>query len=602
MSSARTPDDEASRLATQRTQQMASELAEQHELFRVTLKSIADAVITTDAQGHVAWMNPVAERMTGWPAAEARGLRLSEVFELVIGPSGQSIDGLNPTVVAEGEGEDLPLCFVSRDGREYGVEHSASPIFSDSGSILGVVTVFRDVTEQRRLAGEMSFRASHDILTGLANRAVLESALKRAWASARADGASHALLSIDLDHFKLVNDVCGHAAGDLLLQQLAAMMRETVRGSDTVARLGGDEFAILLHRCSLADAQKVAQSLCDRVDQFRFVHEGQSFRVGTSIGLVVVDPQSASTAQLLKAADAACYAAKEGGRNRVHLGLGSDAAAQLRGGDQGWVARIEEALRNQGLVLSARPIQSLSGTAVAPDAELLLSLRQADGTLIPAEAFMPAAERFQLATRVDQWVLDAALTWLRSHPAITSLGRLSIRLSMSSLADTGFHRWAGDQLAAAGAPICTHLGLDIAESAVANLADVLSPFVARLRGLGVHVALDDFGMGGRWFSALKSLPVDLLKIDAALISRLIDDPLDAAAVGCIVQTARSLGLQTLAKGVDRAAILARVREMGLDSAHGGALHAARPLEEGVPAALRSADEGQAPTPLVAAAG
>ena len=421
------------------------------------------------------------------------------------------------------------------------------------------------------------FRASHDALTGLANRTVLQAALKQAWNSARADGAEHALMVIDLDHFKLVNDVCGHAAGDRLLQAVATMMREAVRGSDTVARLGGDEFAILLHGCSLDHAQKVAQSLCDRVDQFRFDHEGQAFHVGTSIGLVAVSPRWASTAEVMEAADGACHAAKESGRNRVHLGLGSDAAAALEGGEKGWASRIGEALQSNGFTLYAQRIEALGSTAGAVHAEVLLRMLAGDGSLILPEAFLPAAERFQLGTDIDQWVLQAAIRWVQAHPALSTLACLSINLSRQSIGDPGFHRWAVDTLSAAGAPICRRLGLEITEAAVIAQLDEASAFVGRLRALGVRVALNDVGTSS--FGYLKTLTVDVLKIDGQFSTRLLTEPLDAAAVRSCIDVAQVLGIQTVAKSVEGSEILARVRAMGVDYAQGFGVHAPAPIDE-----------------------
>ncbi len=300
---------------------LARELAEKHELLRVTLHSIGDAVITTDAHGHVQWLNPVAERMTGWGHAEASGRPLGEVFHIVDETTGApEMCPVSRCLLNAPNDDRLKLTqLIARDGRTYGIEDSAAPIRDAQGQVLGVVLVFHDVTEQRRMGHEMSFRATHDALTGLVNRSEFESRLQRALSDSQQRHSEHALMYIDLDQFKLVNDACGHAVGDELLRQVTELLHHSVRSRDTLARLGGDEFGVILEHCSVEQAERVAQKICDQMEEFRFVHGGRRFRIGTSIGLVPLDPHWTSRDAAMQAADSACYAAKEAGRNRVHV-------------------------------------------------------------------------------------------------------------------------------------------------------------------------------------------------------------------------------------------------------------------------------------------
>ncbi len=560
--------------------ELANQLAEQHELLRVTLQSIGDAVITTDAQSQVTWLNPAAERMTGWLSSEAIGRPLTQVFHIVNEETRQPTESPVATCLAQGKIVGLAnhTVLISRHGDEFGIEDSAAPIRNPSGDILGVVLVFHDVTEQRRLSGEMSYRATHDALTGLVNRAEFETRLRRTLDKAHEERSEHALLYIDLDQFKLVNDACGHSVGDQLLQQVAKLLREAVRARDTLARLGGDEFAVILEHCTSDRAQRVAQLICDRMEEFRFLHDGRRFRIGASIGLVPVDSRWTNTAAAMQAADTSCYAAKEAGRNRVHVWFDTDQAMRARQGEMQWATRLEQALDEDRFVLYAQRIQALGDGSPGLHAEVLLRMLDSDGRLIPTVAFLPAAERFHMATRIDRWVLRRALQQIQAIGDALVLDMLCINLSGQSVGDRAFHRHAIDALTEAGSTACRRLCLEITETAaVTNMADA-AIFIDQVRALGVRVALDDFGAGASSFGYLKTLKVDLLKIDGSFIRDLIDDPLDAAAVRCFVDVARVLGIKTVAEFVDRPEVLARVREIGIDYAQGFLLHSPEPIE------------------------
>jgi diguanylate cyclase (GGDEF)-like protein/PAS domain S-box-containing protein len=555
-------------------------LARQNELLRVTMQSIGDSVITTNAQGEVTWLNPVAERMTGWTTPEAQGRALGQVFHIVNEQTRLPTE--NPVATCLNQGKIVGLAnhtlLISRDGMEFGIEDSAAPIRDAQGAVLGVVLVFHDVTEQRRLSGEMSFRATHDELTGLVNRAEFESRLRHLLQKSHEDSSVHALMYIDLDQFKLVNDACGHSAGDLLLQQVSRLMGDAVRARDTLARLGGDEFGVILDHCNGEQAQRVAQQICDRMEEFRFQHDGRRFRVGTSIGLVTVSNNFANTAAVMQAADTCCYAAKEAGRNRVHTWIDNDQAMRERHGEMQWTTRIEQALDEDQFVLYAQRLQSLEGSEQSIHAEVLLRMLDADGSIISPAAFLPAAERFHLASRIDRWVLRRSIAWLEALGADHPIQLLCINLSGKSVGDRTFHRHVMDSLSALPTTLCERMCFEITETAaVTNMVDA-ALFVEQVRALGISVALDDFGAGASSFGYLKQLRVDYLKIDGQFIKDLLDDPLDDLAVRCFVDVAKVMGIQTVAEYVDKAPVLERVKELGITYAQGFFIHKPEPIE------------------------
>ena len=557
------------------------QLAQQHELLKVTLNSIGDAVITTDTTGNVTWLNPVAEHMTGWDLNSAVGHPLTQIFHIVDEETRKPIE--NPVTTCLGRSTAICLSshtiLISREGEEFGIEDSAAPIRNPQGEMLGVVLVFHDVTEQRRLSGEMSYRATHDALTGLVNRTEFETRLRKILHNSHKSRSEHTLLYIDLDKFKLVNDSCGHAIGDQLLQQISKLLHTSVRDLDTLARLGGDEFGIILEQCTAEPAQRIAQQICDRMDDFRFVHDGRRFRIGASIGLVPVDSRWAATEAIMQAADTSCYAAKEAGRNRVHTWFDSDLAMRTRHNEMQWTDRIGQALDEDRFTLYAQHIVPLNDTADGIHAEVLLRMIDTDGSLIPPGAFLPAAERFHLASRIDRWVLRQSINWIQRAKAADAIENLSINLSGQSIGDRAFHRWAMAIFTEAGPHICRKLCIEITETAVVtNLADA-ALFIEQVRASGIRVALDDFGAGASSFGYLKSLPVDYIKVDGQFIRNITNDSLDEAAVRCFTDVAKVIGVKTVAEFVENDVILERLKLIGIDFVQGYLIHRPAPINE-----------------------
>lgn len=458
------------------------------------------------------------------------------------------------------------------DGSTVRVYVCGKPIFDDDGVFQGYRGITRDITEAYELSARLAYQATHDSLTGLVNRAEFERRLDRMLESARRDGSSHALCYLDLDQFKVVNDTCGHLAGDALLERLAETLTFRVRQRDTVARLGGDEFAVLIEHCSVEQAMRVANTLHEAISEFVFTWEGKRFQVGVSVGLVPITPDLGDAADVLGAADSACYMAKDQGRNRIHMYAKDDAELARRRGEMSWVSHISGALAEDRFRLRAQPVVPLAPRrAGAHHCELLVVMIDPDGKEIPPGTFLPAAERYNLASRIDRWVVRAALNWLadvrdeRGRPALCG-----VNLSAQSLGDTGFLDYVRAECARTGVS-ASRLCFEITETAaIANL-DTARRFMDALRSDGARFALDDFGKGLSSFGYLRSLPVDYVKIDAQFVRDLLHDPIDLAMVRSINEVARLMNKYTIAEGVESHETLAKLREVGVDYAQGYAI-------------------------------
>ena len=564
---------------TERKQAEAA-LFHEKELAQVTLQSIGDAVITTDALGQVRYLNPVAENLTGWSQDEAQGLPMQEVFNIVNETTRLPV--ANPIEEALREGRIVGLAnhtiLIARDGNEFPIDDSAAPIRASDGQVIGAVLVFHDVTHTRSLTHQLSWQATHDALTGLVNRREFESRLNHSVHFAKLENQSHALCYLDLDQFKIVNDTCGHAAGDELLRQVTALLQAQIRKTDTLARLGGDEFGVLLNQCPLEQAQKVANTLREQIHGFRFIWNDKQFAIGVSIGLVVIDCYSEDTARVLSAADAACYAAKNKGRNRVHVYQANDLELVQQQGEMQWVTRLNQALEEDRFCLY---YQTIVPTIAEPFAgehyEVLLRLQDESGKLVPPMAFIPAAERYNLMHKIDRWVIRTLFAtqsqhyrdvWSRCHTQNCDCSYLyAVNLSGASINDDQFIDFLHAQFELHQIPpqlIC----FEITETvAISNLAKA-AQFIDALRELGCRFALDDFGSGMSSFGYLKNLPIDYLKIDGSFIKHIVEDPIDSVIVEAIKQVGQAMGIQTIAEFVENDEILDKVRMLGVNYAQG----------------------------------
>jgi diguanylate cyclase (GGDEF)-like protein/PAS domain S-box-containing protein len=430
-------------------------------------------------------------------------------------------------------------------------------------------------------SAQLSWQATHDTLTGLFNRQEFEWHLCQALDSAREQGQEHALCYLDLDQFKVVNDTCGHVAGDELLRQLAGELSRQIRKTDTLARLGGDEFGLLISDCGAHDARRVAENARNIIAEYQFCWEGKSFAVGVSIGLVPITAGCAGIEALLSAADAACYAAKDQGRNRIHVFREEDEELSQRHGEMQWVSRIQAALDEDRFELFYQPIVPVADNAQteALHFEILLRMRDERGELVPPGAFLPAAERYGLAARLDRWVIDRALQSIHEMGEGTQeLGICSINLSGQSLADEDLARFVIGRLREqriAADRIC----FEITETAaISNLTRAMH-FIQALKAQGCLLALDDFGSGLSSFAYLKNLPVDFLKIDGMFVKDIVEDSVDYAMVRSINELGKEMGKRTIAEFVESDAILQHLRRIGVDYAQGYGIAHPRPLRE-----------------------
>ncbi|MDG4552412.1 MAG: EAL domain-containing protein [Candidatus Contendobacter sp.] len=549
-------------------------LFEEKERAQTTLHSIGDAVITTDARGVVDYLNPVAETLTGWTTAEARGRPLREVFRTVNEQTRQPAP--DPVARCLREGKTVGLAdhsvLIRRDGAEYDIDDSAAPIRGWDGQMLGAVLVFHDVTETRRLTRQLAHDATHDALTGLINRPEFERRLERALASARQYGARHALCYLDLDQFKVVNDTAGHAAGDELLKQINIILSGMFRERDTLARLGGDEFGLLLDNCPLDRAQVIAQTVVSNIRDYRFHWEGRSYQIGVSIGLTPITAETRDTVQLLTQADVACYVAKELGRNRVHLYQQEDSETALRHSEILGAAGLRDALEQGRFRLYYQPIVPLDAPDPRPvryEALLRVAYRgdpsQVSELVLPA-AFIPAAERYGLMGAIDRWVIQMAFRDYARGIGQTS-ARIAINLSGNSLSDEsllGFIEAQFAEYAFSPERVC----FEITETAAIQNPRHAVELVTALKQRGSQLALDDFGSGLSSFHYLKTLPVDYLKIDGSFVKDMMTNASDHALVAAINQMSHTLGIQTIAEYAHNRAIVERLRELGVDYAQG----------------------------------
>lgn len=553
-------------------------LYQEKERLQVTLHSISDAVITTNAEGELLYINPVAEALTGWTLAGAVGRPYQTVFRLTdTGAVAPGIDLVAEAIVAAQTHRYPQLSLAHRLEGSLLVEAAVSPIRDADGEVQGAVLVFRDVTEQRRLSQEIAFQATHDELTGLGNRRAFEQALAECFDRTRDQDQRHVVCYLDLDEFKVVNDTCGHTAGDELLRQTAQLFSEVLREEDHLCRIGGDEFGIILTHQTVAQALRVAERLQLSLAAYRFVWREQSFGVGVSVGMVVLDAQSESVGALLQAADSACYVAKDSGRGRIHVYATDDPALAQRYGVMEWVSRIERALQEDKFVLFGQAIVPVNpGPVAGLHCEFLLRMRDEAGALVLPGQFMPAVERYHLAARVDRWVVTHALQWMVQHQ--DQIDQCSINLSGQSLGDEVFMAFVLDTLAHTPLP-CHKLCFEITETAAISNLHTAKHFIDTLRQLGCKLSLDDFGSGLSSFAYLRNLPVDELKIDGQFVRDIATDPISLAMVKSIHEIGCLMGKKTVAEFVETPAILELLRGFGVHYAQGYSVGYPMPVDE-----------------------
>ncbi len=545
-------------------------LFREKERAQITLRSIGDGVITTDEQSRIEYLNPIAEQLTGWTLDEAMGRPVDEVFRSFHEETCEPIE--SPLAAAVRRARPVksgrPSLFIRRDGNELYLQSTASPIRDGQGIVIGGVLVFHDVSESRELNRKLNYHASHDALTGLVNRREFELRLERALVSAKARESSFALCFVDLDQFKIVNDTCGHAAGDALLSQVGQLLKSKIRWRDTLSRLGADEFAVLLEACSLDEAMRIAETLRESVSSHRFQWEDRHFRLGASVGVVPLTGLNNDTASVLSAADSAAQAAKEQGRNRVHCFEENDLDLMRRRREMQWAARITTALEEGRFELYRQEILPLQDEESGLHYEILLRMRDEQGKVVTPDNFIKAAERYGITPSIDRWVVENTFRWLVSEAdERDKLTMCSINLSGQSLTDDKFLPYVIELFHKTG--IDPHrICFEITETAAIASYSQATRFIQALREIGCRFALDDFGTGLSSFGYLKHFPIDFLKIDGSFVKEILRDPIDREMVRSINEIGHLTNKKTIAEFAENEEIIAMLRTLGVDYAQG----------------------------------
>jgi diguanylate cyclase (GGDEF)-like protein/PAS domain S-box-containing protein len=560
-----------------------SEHADPHRSRAVTtLESIGDGVLTTDIHGRIDFLNHEAANLLGRSFAEVDGRLFGDVVSVVDEADRRVL--ADPVMQCLSSGSKVAMgrravILRSAGGAEHGIELSAAPLFGARGEVEGAVVLLHDVTELRGIARQMSYQASHDALTGLVNRHEFERRLQEALETARSGRQTHVLCYLDLDRFKAVNDTSGHMAGDAMLREVAALVKDAVRDSDTVARIGGDEFALLLTGCPLEKAIQISQDVASVIREFRFVWKDKIFQIGVSIGLVEIGRESAGAEEVMAAADSACYVAKNQAAGQVHVYSAVDEVTARQRGEIHWLQRLQHALRDGRFLLYTQQIlASPPGSQRGPALEVLVRLIGDDGAIIAPGEFLKAAERYRLMPMVDRWVVQTALAALGRGALRIPPGRsLAINISGQTLGDNGFLEFVVDCLDSTGV-LPQQICFEVTEASVVANLDHARRFIGVLHGMGCGFALDDFGSGLGSFTNLKHLPMDYLKIDGAYMRNLGHDSVNQAMVGAMIKLARTLNFAVIAEQVEDQVTLSTAQRMGVDYVQGYAVSRPEPMQ------------------------
>ena len=549
----------------------------------VTLASIADAVLCTNLSNQVTYMNGAAEALTGWSSAEAAQQPIHSVLDIVSEPNVFSITS-DIARILSGEqrtGSATGSILKKRDGSTVAIHEHAAPIRDSHNEVIGIVFVLRDITQEREFSTQLHHQATHDALTSLANRREFERRLQHAIEDRQRIGTEYALLYVDLDQFKVVNDTCGHAAGDQLLCQVSSAVKQRLRSGDLLARLGGDEFGILLARCKADDAVTLAELIRQRISEQRFPWKDKVFTINASIGVLCLTEHQATVDDAMSAADQACYLAKDNGRNRVQLYRPDDQEMCARHGEMQWVERITAALELDRFLLFGQEIRPLATWnsdhrgGEPPHLEILVRMLDANGAPIAPMAFIPAAERYGLMPRIDRWVIARACkTLAECRIQFGEIPTCMINLSGGSVTDSGIVEFIRARLSQYSLP-GHRVGFEMTETAAIGNLSRAAELMGQLRELGCPMSLDDFGSGMSSFGYLRNLPVEYLKIDGEFVKDMATDNIDYAVVEAIFHIGKVMGIKTVAESVENAETVCALKQIGVDFAQG--YHLARPI-------------------------
>lgn len=572
---------------------------EQHDnqlqWIEVTLKWVNDAVILTDEVGQIILFNPMAERITGWQAQDAKYLPVSEVFTITYDPCDE--ESKTPAEILY-EPQDKTrsnlsqgLLKIRNSIYSCSVEYTITPIRNENDQVKATVIVFREVRKSSHLSSHSSWQINHDFLTGLINRPYFEKCLSQAVTTAGEADANHALCYLDFDHFKVINETLNYAAGDEFLKQVSAILQQRIRRTDVLARLGGDEFGLILHQCNLDQALCVLQTICKEIQSFKFVWQDKTFSFSVSAGISLLNAQSNNPSQILTGAKSACEVAKSKGRNRIHLFQPNDGEMSVTQESIKWVPKLHKALEKNQFCLYAQPIVSVcsdrerSTKGSKFSSEILLRLIDDSGQIIAPGCFIPVAERYGLMHLLDRWVIRNLFQYIESHYSVTGDAELDdaqghlfmVNLSGASLNDDQFLDFVETQFEVYSVPpqmIC----FEITETmAITNLNKAIH-LIQEIKSLGCHFALDDFGSGMSSLAYLKNLPIDFLKIDGVFVKDIAQDRVDGEIVEAIHRMAHAMGIQTIAEFVESPEVLTKLETLGIDFAQGYGIARPAPLQ------------------------
>jgi len=559
----------------EKAESYAQHVKQQSNFLQMTLESIVDGVITTNTEGHVQSINPMAEQLTGWSEADAKGKPIVQVMHALNEETHKRI--YDPTENIEFKSvldEPVSAILIQQGSKiETPVEYIVAPMRDHHDNIAGIVVIIHDESVQRSLNRQLTFQATHDALTGLINRYEFERRLNNTISNQRNEPSINALCYIDLDQFKLINDTCGHTAGDELLKQITLLLQNNIEHEGTLARLGGDEFGLLLENCNISKAQEISKRLLDVIQKFNFTWEDNTFTIGASIGISAISPSITSCEEVLSNADSACYLAKESGRNRIQVFTEENDKLLTQQREMHWVSRINQALEEDRFQLYFQEIMPLNGheQSFILHGEILLRMIDKEGDIVSPNNFLPAAERYNMITLIDEWVVEQSIEWLASRKEKVLI---SVNLSGVSLSNSDFLNFIVSK-------IKQHkinpelLCFEITETAAIGNMSTAIHFMNVLKKLGCSFALDDFGSGLSSFSYLNSLPVDYLKIDGAFVMDIDKDPMHYAMVKSINEVGQVMGIKTIAEYAASESIIKTLKEIGVDNAQGYAI--ARPV-------------------------
>jgi diguanylate cyclase (GGDEF)-like protein/PAS domain S-box-containing protein len=540
-------------------------LRESNERFRAAYEEASIGMGMVSLKHNIIEANPALCKMLGYSKEQLIGVDFKDITH----PDDVEVSVTHHRNLVAGiiANYHFEKRYIHKQGHELWVLLSVSLVRDKDATPLYAIAQMQDITERKQVEKKLSYQATHDVLTGLVNRREFESRAERILDTIRQDNVEHALCFMDLDQFKVVNDTCGHMAGDEMLRQITSVLQNVVRKRDTLARLGGDEFGVLMEHCSLDDAHRVAISLQKAIQEYQFSWEEQTFKAGVSIGLVPISATTSNLTQLLKDADAACYMAKELGRNRIHVYHHEDVDLVKRSGEMQWVARLNQALEEDRFCLYAQAIVPLDAST-EKHYEFLIRMIDEKGEIIPPGAFLPAAERYNLISKIDRWVVQNALTLLANNPDfLKHINFCAINLSGQSLTNPDILEFIIEKFNTSevdGEKIC----FEITETAAISNLNSAMTFISTLKDLGCRFALDDFGSGLSSFAYLKNLPVDYLKIDGMFVKDIVDDPIDHAMVKSINEIGQVMGMKTIAEFVENDEIKGMLREIGVNFAQG----------------------------------